>query len=254
MSEKRVDCNCMIGGWPFHRVRNPGFEDLKKMHARAGITGGLVSSTDAIFWNDPYEAERILAKTLEGQSDYKHIMTVNPTLVGWRDDLVRAEREFNVAGVRVTPGFHGYSMDHPEMQALAEEVKKRGWILIVTVHMEDERVAYLLKYNAVPVDEMQAFLTKNADQQILLANIRVHEVKKLSDIILANDNILCDISGFKDLLFVMEDMQELGFVNKLVYGSMSPLFCITSTTLMLDECSLDKSIVDSVYRAKALYK
>ena len=87
-----------------------------------------------------------------------------------------------------------------------------------------------------------------------MANIRVHEVKKLGDIILANDNIFCDMSGFKDLLFVMEDMQELGFVNKLVYGSMSPLFCITSTTLMLDECSLDKSIVDSVYRAKALYK
>ena len=251
---KYIDVNCMVGGWPFHRVRNSTFEDLKRMHAKVGIEGGLVSSTDAIFWNDPYEADRILAETLKGQDAYKHIMTINPTLVGWRDDLDRAEKEFSAVGVRIVPGFHGYTLDHPEVQALAEELAKRGMLMMVNIHMEDERVAYLLKHRPLPVDEVRAFIAKNPNLFLLLANIRIGEVEQLKDIIAANDNLFFDISGFKDRLFVINDMLDLGVAEHACYGSMSPLFCISSTHLLIAAERISPSDAAMIQSASAFVR
>jgi len=245
---KFFDFNCMVGSWPFHRVRNSSFADLKALHARVGISGGIVSSTEAIFWNDPYEADRLLAQTLSNDENYKQVMTVNPTLVAWRDDLTRAEGEIHPVGVRVAPGFHGYSLDHPEMQALAEECEKRGLILVITMHMEDERVAYLLPYTPVPTDEVSAFLKKNPNLKVLLANIRMGEAKALAADISANPQVYLDISGFKDGLFVVNDIIQTApeLEGRLVYGSMSPIFCITSTTMFLSHDNVPVATADKI--------
>ena len=76
------DCNCYVGGWPFHKVRHNTFAALRKLHEDNDIGSGFVSSTEAIFFNDPFEAEEELHKVLEG-SPYQHVMTVNPTLPGF---------------------------------------------------------------------------------------------------------------------------------------------------------------------------
>ena len=63
----KVDFNCYVGNWPFHRIRNNTLEDLKKLHKKVGIDYGYVSALEAIFYHDPYEADALLAKEIEGE-------------------------------------------------------------------------------------------------------------------------------------------------------------------------------------------
>lgn len=251
---KFFDLDCMVGSWPFHRVRNYSFEDLKRLHARVGICGGLVSSTEAIFWNDPYEAECLLAKQLVNEKNYKQVMTVNPTLVGWRDDLIRAEREIKPVGVRVTPGFHRYTLDHSELQELAEECIKRNLIMLITVHMEDERVAYLLPYKPVAADEIAAFLKKNPELTVLLSNIRIGEAIRLEAEIAANNNVYLDICGFKDAMFAVNYVAQKApaLKRRMVYGSMSPIFCIASSAMFLSHDNVPRDLVDAIRNGNGL--
>lgn len=247
---KKLDLNCMIGDWPFHRVRRPRFDDLKTMHGKVGINGGLVSSTKAIFWNDPYEADRLLAKELEGQADYRPVMTVNPKLVAWRDDLDRAKDEIKPAAVRITPGFHNYTMDDPEMQELAEELVTRNLPLILTMHMVDERNIYLMQYNTVDIDLVRDFINRNPKLTVLLANLRVWELKKLEELIKSRDNLFFDVSGLKDDLCAMQLLKNMDMLPYTVYGSMSPLFCIPSTTITVERQGLSQEEVNELYSAR----
>ncbi len=247
---KKLDLNCMIGDWPFHRVRRPGFGDLKCMHSKVGINGGLVSSTKAIFWNDPYEADRLLAQELAGQTDYLPVMTVNPKLVAWRDDLDRAKEEIKPAAVRITPGFHNYTLDDPEMQELADELVSRNLPLILTMHLVDERNIYLMQYNTVDVELVRDFINKNPKLTILLANIRGWELNRLEEVIKSRDNLFFDVSGLKDELFVMEKLKDKGMLPYTVYGSMSPLFCISSTTITVERQGLAQQEIDELYSAR----
>ena len=63
---KRLDLNCYCGNWPFFRVRYNTVEKIAQLHSRCGIEGGFISAIEAIFYQDPYEAEVQLAKQLEG--------------------------------------------------------------------------------------------------------------------------------------------------------------------------------------------
>ena len=61
---EHMDFNCFTGNWPFYRVRYNTVEKLAQLHSRIGITGGYISALEAIFYQDPYEAELALAKEL----------------------------------------------------------------------------------------------------------------------------------------------------------------------------------------------
>ena len=78
-------------------------------HRSCGIEGGFVSALESIFYQDPYEAEVLLAEAVKGTA-YRHAMILNPTLPGWKDDLARAVRELDIKAVRLVPGFHGYKL------------------------------------------------------------------------------------------------------------------------------------------------
>ena len=119
----RFDGNCFVGNWPFYRVNETTDEELIKVHSRYGITGGFLSSLEAIFYQDPFVAEKQLARQIKGTA-YKHIMVLNPTLPAWKDDLARCVEKFEIAGVRLLPGFHGYSLDDPVLNEVVQEIKK----------------------------------------------------------------------------------------------------------------------------------
>lgn len=235
-----VDFNCFIGGWPFHKVRAGGFADLRALHSRNGISRGFVSSTDAIFYNDPYEADIDLAEILKDSPDYHHVMTVNPALPGCFDDLERASREMNIAGVRISPGFHGYSLSDPVMTRLCEALRRLRLPLFLTMRMEDERITYMVHPETVPHDEVREFLDSQADFPVLLCNIRLGELKELSEVVVNNPYVYADCSGLKDSCSVMETLDTNGITAKLVYGSLAPLFCLKSTLLIVETSGISE--------------
>ncbi|MEG2857875.1 MAG: hypothetical protein RR994_04580 [Clostridia bacterium] len=226
----RVDLDCFVGTWPFHYVRNNSLQDIERLHAANNIEYGFVSSTEAIFYNDPYEADRRLADVLSG-TRHRHVVTINPTLPGALDSLTRMVREFPVAGVRILPGFHGYDMLDARLEELAVLMRQLRLPLFLTMRMEDERATYMFHPNGIPIWDVGMFATTHTDLPILICNARNSEVLWLKNILREFPNVAADCAGFKNGLFNIEELAEAGILHKLTYGSIAPVFCMTSSVL-----------------------
>lgn len=231
---RSIDFNCFVGGWPFHKVRNQQFQDIQRIHRENGINYGYVSSTNGIFYNDPYEAAVDLYHEIKG-SEYKQVMVVNPELPGCEDDIHRAVRELQIAGIRILPGFHGYSLQDAGINKLCTILKQYRLPLFLTLRMEDERVTYLFHPRKVPMEEVRNFISSYSDLKILLCNIRMDEVFSIKDLIVDKSNVMFDSCGLKDGLYPLERIKAQGLLNHLVYGSLAPIYCLKSTMLLVTE-------------------
>ncbi len=63
---RRFDCNCFAGNWPFHYIRRNTPQKLLELHRKATIDSGLISSLEAVFYRDPWEADARLLESING--------------------------------------------------------------------------------------------------------------------------------------------------------------------------------------------
>lgn len=249
---RRLDFNGFAGNWPFFRVRSNTVEKLAQLHRRCGIEGGFLSSLEAIFYQDPWEAELALAKQLEGTA-YIQATVLNPTLPGWKDDVKRAAQQLNIKAVRLVPGFQGYTLADPVLEEVAACLRELGLFLIITLRMRDERTMYMLQPESIPVEQLQSFLDKYADIPTLVTHIRGAETEKLSPQLEARENLFVDISGFKDGLFVLDHMVlETAARGHLVYGSGAPLMEMQATTMQIDTAQISEAEKEAIFSGEKL--
>lgn len=247
----RMDFNCYCGNWPFFRIRYNTLQKLAQLHSRCGITGGFVSSCEAIFYQDPYEAELQLAKELKG-TPYMHAMVLNPMLPGWRDDLRRAVCNLNIKAVRLMPGFHDYALTNPVLDQICDGLRTYHLPLILTLRIRDERTAWMFHPKSVPLEDVAAFLDKNQDIITMLACTRKAEAIKLSAQFEARDNLFTDVSGFKDDNFAVEEACEAIGKEYIVYGSSAPLLELQSTAIIVDRAFLSESTRSDIFSGRHL--
>jgi predicted TIM-barrel fold metal-dependent hydrolase len=251
---KRMDFNCFTGNWPFFRIRNNTLEKLAALHRRLGIEGGFVSSLEAIFYQDPWEAELALAQQVKG-TGYLHFMTVNPTLPGWRDDLKRAVQKLEIKGVRLVPGFQGYTLEDPCVAELCDCLREYGLPLILTLRMKDGRTMYMLQPRSIPLEEIAAFLDRNRELPTLLTHIRAAEVEALLPQFAGRENVFADISGFKDGMFVLDRMVlETEAREHLVYGSGAPLMEMYATAMQIDTARIPEDRKEALFAGEKLLR
>ena len=242
---KKLDLNCFSGNWPFHKVRYNTVEKLIQRHRRCGIEGGIISSCEAIFYQDPYEAELSLSKELAG-TGYYHAMTLNPTLPAWKDDLRRCVEVLGIKAVRLVPGYHGYLLTDDVINQVISATQEYKLPLLLTLRTEDDRTTWMLKPRPIPIDEVKAFLESHQDTPTLLANIRLNEIAALTDLFAARNNLFADTSGFMRGLFPVDTAYPL--VNgQLVFGSAAPRNEIQSIKITVDTSLLTDSQKDTVY-------
>ena len=51
--------------------------------------------------------------------------------------------KYHMAGLRLYPAYHGYTLDHPEFARLLAEAAKRSMLVQIALRMEDERVHHV---------------------------------------------------------------------------------------------------------------
>ena len=250
---KRLDLNCYCGNWPFFRVRYNTVEKIAHLHNRCGIEGGYISSCEAIFYQDPYEAEVQLAKDLEG-TPYMHAMTLNPKIPGWKDDLNRAVNDLGIRAVRLMPGFHGYTLTDPVLNQVCDALRTYQLPLILTIRIRDERTAWIFAPEKIPVVDIAAFCDKNKDIVTLLACTRVKEVLTLKPQFMSRNNLFTDVCGFKDSNYAVENVCACIGSEHIVYGSSAPLLEMQSTTIIVDRAKLPEEVRTEIFSGNKLLK
>jgi len=240
-----IDVNCLVGHWPFRKLYHNTFSDLIKAHSENGIVSGYVSSLNSIFYNDPFEGEEELHEVIKN-TGYHHVLTINPTLPAFEEDIIRGIKLFNISGVRIYPSYHGYHLDCPQAKQLCEVLRKYNLPLFLTLRMEDERLSYIYQPIPLSIKEIQFFVETNIDIKMLLLNIRFNEIMTLKNILLDAPNILFDTSGLKDQLFNVEKLVAALGDKKMVYGSLYPLFCLKSTLFEVTKAQISTQSMERI--------
>ncbi len=229
---RKFDCNCFSGNWPFHSVRCNTPDKLLAAHRQAGFTGGLISSFEAVFYRDPWEADARLLDSVAG-TPYVCAQTINPLHPGW-EGMLRRGVEAGVRAVRVYPGFHGYLCDSPALGALCDALRGYGLPLVLTLRLEDARFTHMFHPAPVSTEYLEAFLYAQPGLPTLLTNIEYSELIALMPQIRSRGDVWADVSGMRSGQFVIERLAAADAASCLVYGSCAPLFSLMSTHCIVD--------------------
>ena len=225
-----LDFNCFIGSWPFHPLAVETFEQLQALHKENGIDGGFVSSLKSVFYRDCFEPEKELHETLKG-TNYRQVMTVNPLFPACLDVVRYGIENWNIAGVRVVPTYHGYDLTNPFLEGLCQVLKEAGLPLFLTLNLEDRRNSYLLVPDVLPADQVKQWLNDHQDLTVLLCGGYTYgDINALKDTILAHPACFFELSGMRQNSFPLEYVGEQ-VCTRLVYGSMSGILCLKSSLL-----------------------
>jgi len=235
----------MLGHWPFRKIYKDTFEDLKKVHRENNITGGYVSSINSIFYNDPFEGDLELHEIIK-DSPYRHVLTVNPLLPGYKEDIESGIRLFDIKGVRVFPGYHGYNLDNSHFAELCIILRHYNLPLFLSVRLEDERLNYMLAPSVMRMDDVSSFIYNNTGLVIILLTMRNEEVLQIKDALLSHPNAYYDTSGLKNQLFAIEKMVRALGDDRMLYGSLHPLLCLKSTLLLVEKAELDAAAKEKI--------
>ncbi len=246
----RFDVNCFCGNWPFFYVRENTVDDLLKLHNRHGIAGGLISSLEAIFYQDPYEAEVQLAKNIQG-TPYRHIMILNPMLPAWKADLARCVEKLGVVGIRLMPGFHGYTLSDPVIDEVIKQVKQYDLYFMITLRMQDDRTTWMCHPAKVFMEDVADFVSRHSDVRILLNHIRLHEIDRLHELGVSWDNLYVDTSGFKDGINPIEPVIQRDFLDRhIIYGSGAPMLETYASVLQLETADIDAKRKEQIFSSE----
>ena len=249
---KKMDFNCFSGNWPFHKVRYNTVEKIIQLHKRCGIEGGIISSCEAIFYQDPYEAELSLSKELMG-TNYYHAMTLNPTLPAWKDDLRRCVEELGIKAVRLVPGYHGYTLADDVMKEVCDSLRQYNLPLILTLRIEDERTTWMINPRFIPVTEVKAFLETYTDIPTLVANVRINETADLAPVFETRQNLFIDTAGFMRGLFPVDTAYPY-VKGQMVFGSNAPMSEMQSLTILVETAILSQQEKDTIFSGDGFLK
>lgn len=221
------DFSAFSGHWPYRFLRRSGISEQLREYEALGFSGGCMSSLDAIFYNDPWEADGPMLQALSG-TGWKLAMCVNPQLP-WTEQAVRHAHGLGVRHLRLYPGIHHYPLDSAaELCRLAEELHMA---ILITGRMEDERLCYLLNQHSVSAEACIALAAQFPNVPFLLSGFYLNELMGCCSV---PDNLWTDTSGLCHGLNPVQELIKGGFPDeKILFGSLSPLQCLHSHLLNL---------------------
>ncbi|MFM7039069.1 MAG: amidohydrolase family protein [Planctomycetaceae bacterium] len=134
-----VDTNISLFRWPFRRLPLDDTQELCATLRSLGVVRAIAGSFEGLFQRDLTGVNRRLAEECARHSELLPVGSVNPSKPGWQSDFDLCREELGMSGIRLHPGFHGYSLEHPGFRSLLERAAAAGMFVQVVATVEDRR-------------------------------------------------------------------------------------------------------------------
>lgn len=256
-----IDCNVHLFEWPFRKLKYAGTEALAAKLRKHRITKAWAGSFEGVLQKqlDPVNHRLAEECRTRGNGLFLPMGSVNPAWADWDEDLRRCQEQYRMAGVRLYPAYHGYTLDHPEFVRLLVEAGKRGLVVQIALRMEDERVHHVATdVKSVNPTSLVESLKKAPDAKVQLINSAgpllgnnvsalVRETKVTFDIAATEGN-----GGVGRLLEGKNPSYRGAIpVDRLMFGSHAPFFPCESALLKLFESPLSMEQLEKLMTANA---
>jgi predicted TIM-barrel fold metal-dependent hydrolase len=226
-----IDCNVGFGHWPFARFTEDTPAKLDRLLKDEGIGTALVSSTEAILYEEPEEYNIELERRLRRFPRLIPVPVANLRVRSAEMILARP----NLKAVKLIPNYHAYSLRDKFATALGVRAAERGIPMLVQMRVEDERSHYeLLKVPGVPVDDIVILRHSVPDLTIVSLCPYFEEAVRLA----AEPGIYVDIA-FVETLDTLRQLRDLVPAEKVVFGSHTPWLYPRAATAKLELSTID---------------
>jgi predicted TIM-barrel fold metal-dependent hydrolase len=224
---------------------------LRKWGAAQAWTG----SFDALLHKDTGAVnERLAADCAQHGKDLLiPFGTVNPTLPDWAEDLRRCHEQFRMPGIRVHPNYHAYTLEDPAFSKLLHVATERNLIVQIVAWMEDERTQIpALEAQPVYLLPLVSMLENMPQARVTVLNgfVSLRSVQLPWDRLRRLDNLVFDISMLEQLMGVRVLVEAAG-IERVVFGSYSPMFYFESASLKLREANLSAQQTAAILHGNA---
>jgi predicted TIM-barrel fold metal-dependent hydrolase len=167
-----LDASAYVGHWPFRAMPFHTVDDLLRQMDGHGIDMAVVSSINAMFYQDPHEANRELARDTRRRRDrLVTFATLNPAYPGWEDDLKQCRGEFGMAGLRLIPQYHGYRLGEPCAEKIVHAAAACGMVVSFSGRIVDRRYRHRMDEPwEVTEEEVLSLFRRTREARYLLVN------------------------------------------------------------------------------------
>ncbi len=220
-----IDFCCDIGNYAFREWPARDVAGTLPLMDRAGIQRAVVGSIDAITYVSPHPAnERLIADIRSNDPEGRLIpyTVLSPVYPGVERDMEES-RQLGFVGLKLYPSYHGYQVDDPPALRLIEMAAGRGWPVIVTVRIEDERHHHpLMKVRPVALDSVISAAKQLPEATIILSAGNSAETPRFLEAVRDLPNVYAELSYVKGPVKALEGLVERFGSEKMLLGTHMP--------------------------------
>lgn len=249
-----IDTHVYVSRWPARRMKGDETPELVDILAQAGVSEAWAGSFEALLFKDTAAVNARLAEECErhGRGLLVPFGAINPKLPAWEEQLARCEERFGMPGIRLHPNYHHYTLRDPDFVHLFQAAADRGLIVQIAAWMEDERCQIpLMRVPAVDLTPLPELLERfpKAKAMVLNGFISVQRAPALSPFT-RSSRVAFDFAML-DGLAELRNLAGAAGIERVVFGSYSPMFYLESALLKVQEAALSAAETELVFAANA---
>jgi uncharacterized protein len=227
-----IDCNVGFGHWPFARFAEDTPARLDKLLESEGIGRALVSSAEAVLYEEPEECNLALERALARYPRLVPVPVASPRVKSAWATVARP----GIRALKLIPNYHGYTLGDERAVELCAKAAERGIPVLVQMRVEDERSHYeLLKVPGVSVEDIVALAARLPTLAIVALCPYYAEALRLA----AAPNVYADIS-FVENLDTLGQLCDKAPAGKFLFGSHAPWLYPKAAVRKLELSTIDK--------------
>jgi uncharacterized protein len=231
------DVHAHIGHWPFRRLPFTDAPTLLREMDRLEIQRAAVCHNHGVFYKNTQSSNEELLRDLEKVRDrLLPVATLNPVYVGAEADFRRCVQGHAVAGLRLVPQYHGYSLEDPRAISLAAAAGQAKIPVIVPRLLVDPRQRHRLDVEeTVDLAALAAFARKVPGTTFVGVEYGLGADPGTVDTLRAAPNLLFEISRipFLNGRAIQGLMGTLG-AGRLLFGTGMPFKVAEVSVLKLE--------------------
>jgi hypothetical protein len=238
-----IDTNVYLSRWPFRRLEGDEPAKLIAKLRQRNVVRAWTGSFDGLLHRDIAGVNIRLAEVCRtyGQSMLVPFGSVNPKLPDWQEDVRRCHEVHKMAGIRLHPNYHGYTLEDPAFAELLNLATARSLIVQLAYCMEDDRTQYpLMRVPPVDIAPLADVVRKTPGLRLELLNGTSHIRQKELRAALGAGDIYTEIAMIERVGGVGRFVQTIP-LERVVFGSYYPYFDFESALFKMQESGLDEA-------------